>query len=161
MFCSSCGHQQAADAQFCTSCGTPVAGLATASAAAGGYGGPAPMRPITIDDGVPPGVKGWSWGAFLLNWVWAIGNSTWIGLLALVPYVGLVVAIWLGVKGREMAWKNRHWDSYEHFDRVQRRWSAWGVGLTLGVFVLGIVAAIVIPAYASYVARAHAAAAGV
>ena len=34
---------------------------------------------------IPPGVAGWSWGAFLLNWIWAIGNRTWIGLLALVP----------------------------------------------------------------------------
>ena len=36
-----------------------------------------------------------------------------------------------------------------------------GVGLTLGVFLLGVVAAVVIPAYAAYVARAHAVAGGV
>jgi hypothetical protein len=125
------------------------------------YGAPPPMRPMTIDGELPPGVAGWSWGAFLLNWIWAIGNRTWIGLLALVPYVGFLFAIWLGIKGREMAWKNREWESVEHFNRVQRRWSAWGIGLTLGVFLLGIVAAIAIPAYANYVARAHAAAAGV
>ena len=35
---------------------------------------------------IPDGVKGWSWGAFLLNWIWAIGNSTWIGLLCLIPF---------------------------------------------------------------------------
>lgn len=23
---------------------------------------------------LPEGVKGWSWGAFFLNWIWAIGN---------------------------------------------------------------------------------------
>jgi len=125
---------------------------------AGEFGGQAPMRPMTIDSDIPPGVKGWSWGAFLLNWIWAIGNRTWIGLLSLIPYIGILFAIWLGIKGREMAWKNGEWQSVEHFNRVQRKWSAWGVGLTLGVFVLGILAAIVVPAYAAYVAHAHAAA---
>ena len=53
----------------------------------------------------PPEISGWSWGAFFLNWIWAIGNRTWIGLLALVPYVGFIMCIALGVKGREWAWQ--------------------------------------------------------
>jgi len=73
----------------------------------------------------PPGVKGWSWGAFFLNSVWAIGNKTWIGLLALVPYVGFLMAIYLGIKGREKAWQNKRWESIDHFNRVQRAWSKW------------------------------------
>ena len=93
----------------------------------------------------PPGVKGWSWGAFLFNWIWAIANKTWIGLLALVPYVGFIAAIYLGVKGRELAWQNKRWDSLEHFNRVQRLWSMLGAIIFVGVFGLGIVAAIVIP----------------
>lgn len=97
---------------------------------------------------VPPGVAGWSWGAFLLNWIWAIGNQVWIGLLALVPYVGFVVAIWLGIKGREMAWRSRRWASFEEFERVQKKWSWWGVVVFLvlaGIAVLGIVTAILLP----------------
>lgn len=97
---------------------------------------------------IPPGVAGWSWGAFLLNWIWAIGNRTWIGLLALVPYLGFIAAIYLGVKGRELAWRNKHWDSVEHFNSVQRKWTIWGLILTVGVACLGILAAIVIPAIA-------------
>ncbi len=93
----------------------------------------------------PPGVKGWSWGAFLFNWIWAIANKTWIGLLALIPYVGFIAAIYLGVKGRELAWQNKRWDSLEHFNRVQRLWSMWGAIIFVGVFGLGIVAAILIP----------------
>ena len=91
-----------------------------------------PRSPLSIDaDGntsgmgnlypPPDGVAGWSWGAFFLNWIWSIGNRTWIGLLALIPYVGIIVAIILGVKGRQWAWQNKRWDSIEHFNRVQRR----------------------------------------
>lgn len=97
---------------------------------------------------LPDGVKGWSWGAFLLNWIWACFNKTWIGLLALVPYVGFIMAIYLGIKGREMAWRNKRWDSLEHFNRVQRKWSMWSLILVLGAMLLGIGAAILIPALA-------------
>ena len=116
----------------------PVASLQMASENNSGQG--------KVDD-LPEGIKGFSWGAFLLSWIWAIGNSTWIGLLALVPYVGFIVSIYLGFKGREMAWQNKRWDSVEHFQRVQKQWSFWGVLIIGGIFLLGIVAAIAIPAY--------------
>jgi hypothetical protein len=120
---------------------------------------PLPGARATASDGIPDGIKGFSWGALLLNWIWAIGNRTWIGLLALIPYVGFVVAIWLGFKGREMAWENKKWDSVEHFNRVQKRWSQWGVGIMIGSLLIGILAAISIPAYQDYVHRAKQAAA--
>lgn len=105
-------------------------------------------------DVVPPeGVKGWSWGAFFWSWIWAIFNKTWIGLLALVPYLGFIVAAYLGIKGRELAWKNKRWESLEHFNRVQRSWSKWSLVLIV-IAVLGILAAIAIPAYSDYVSRA-------
>jgi len=112
VFCRGCAKELHESAPSCVHCGAPQA--LTASKAQGA---------------VPDGVRGWSWGAFLLGWIWAIGNRTWIGLLCLVPYVGFGVAIWLGIQGREMAWKNGNWDSVEHFNRVQRSWSQWGIGL--------------------------------
>jgi hypothetical protein len=78
---------------------------------------------------VPPEIGGWNWGAFLLNFIWAIGNRTWIGLLALTPYIGIVMAVALGIKGNEWAWKNRRWKSIDHFKRVQKTWSIFGVCL--------------------------------
>jgi hypothetical protein len=85
-----------------------------------------PQPPVAAGKEVPPGVKGWSWGAFWLNWVWAIGNKTWIGLLAFVPLVNLVMPFVLGFKGREWAWRARRWNSVEHFHQVQRRWDIAG-----------------------------------
>jgi hypothetical protein len=98
----------------------------------------------------PEGVKGWSWGAFILNWIWAIGNKTWIGLLALIPYLGLIVAIVLGFKGREWAWQNKEWESVEHFLSVQKKWAFWGVILLVVPAILGILAAIIIPNIVAY-----------
>ena len=102
---------------------------------------------------IPEGVKGWSWGAFMFNWIWAIGNKTWIGLFAFVPYIGFIMAIILGIKGREWAWKNKKWDSVEHFQKVQRRWSLWSL-VFVGIALLGIIAAVALPAYQDYVIRA-------
>ena len=103
----------------------------------------------------PPGIKGWSWGAFLLNWIWAIGNRTWIGLLCFVPYVGIIMSFYLGFKGRELAWRNKRWDSIEHFNQVQKKWSWWAVVLIVGVMGIGILAAIAIPAYQDYLTRSR------
>ena len=98
---------------------------------------------------IPAGVTGWSWGAFLLNWIWAIGNQTWIGLICLIPYVGFVWAFVLGFKGREWAWQAKHWDSVEHFNSVQRKWSMWGailVGAMVALAIIGVVLAVILGA---------------
>ena len=76
---------------------------------------------------VPDEIRGWNWGALFLNWIWSIANKTWIGLLAIIPYAGLIMAIILGVKGNEWAWQNRKWESVEQFRAVQRKWAIWGV----------------------------------
>ncbi len=56
--------------------------------------------PATLDPKViPPEIRRWNWGAFLLNWIWGIGNQTYIALLALIPGVNLVMLFVLGAKG--------------------------------------------------------------
>lgn len=93
---------------------------------------------------LPEDAKGLAWGAFLLTWVWGIFNRTWLALLTLIPIVGLVVWVMLLIKGREWAWKNKRWDSVEHFNRVQRKWAKAGV-ILLCIPIIGIIAAIIIP----------------
>lgn len=88
-----------------------------------------------------------------MSWIWALFNRTWVGLLALIPYVGFLVAIYLGIKGRELAWRNKRWESLQQFNRVQRRWSIAGAILTIVVFLLGFAAGIMIPAYRQYLLR--------
>src|ERR1700731_1316961 len=85
---------------------------------------------------IPPEIDRWNWGAFLLNWIWGIGNNTFITLLALIPLFGIVMAFVLGARGNRWAWQNGRWDSVEHFQRVQRLWATWGVVLWIGGFAL-------------------------
>ncbi len=133
MFCTNCKVLMG-DAHTCPDCGIPSP---NGKFHVGSQASDNRLDAAPVDD-IPPGVRGWSWGAFLFNWVWAVGNRTWIGLLALVPYLGFLVAIWLGFKGREMAWKNKKWDSVEHFNKVQRLWSITAIGLILATIALTV-----------------------
>jgi len=97
---------------------------------------------------VPAGAKSWNWGAFLMTWIWGLGNSTYIALLALIPVVNLVMAVILGIKGGQWAWKNRRWQGIEQFTRVQGLWTAFGFGLLAGcLLVLAIVIALLIVSF--------------
>jgi hypothetical protein len=75
---------------------------------------------------VPAELRRWNWGAFLLNWIWGLGNNTPIALLSLIPGVGVVMAFVLGAKGSEWAWRNRRWKSVADFRAVQRVWAICG-----------------------------------
>ncbi len=92
---------------------------------------------------VPAEIQGWNWGAFLLAPFWLVANRVWIGLLAWVPLFGFWMAIALGVKGNEWAWKSRRWESIEHFQKYQERWAiagiTTGIAVNLVVWHLGIV----------------------
>jgi hypothetical protein len=92
---------------------------------------------------IPPEIDRWNWGAFLLNWIWGIGNNTYIALLALVPVVGVVMVFVLGAKGSRWAWQNGRWDSVEHFKGVQRSWAEWGLVIWVAGLVLVLVGAFV------------------
>lgn len=96
---------------------------------------------------VPHELKGWNWGAFLLTWIWGVGNEVWLALLALIPLpmIRLAMAIILGIKGNEWAWRSKKWDSIEHFRRTQRIWLIWGiVALCLPfILIIGIMLIIV------------------
>ena len=86
---------------------------------------------------VPAEIKGWSWGAFMMNWIWGIFNGTFIALLMFVPALNFIMMFVLGAKGNEWAWRNKRWDSVEHFKSVQRKWAIAGlvvliIGVTLG-----------------------------
>ena len=92
------------------------------------------------DATIPPEIKGWSWGAFLLHWIWGIFNNTFIAFLTWVPFFGFIFMFVLGVKGNEWAWKNKTWKDVEDFKSTQKKWAIGGAIAYLFVilFVVGI-----------------------
>ncbi len=93
-------------------------------------------------------LKRFNWGAFFLNWIWGIGNKSYLPFLVFIPFgiipilgpiINICLVIWFGMKGNEWAWQNKNWDSLEHFRRVQRSWAKWAL-IVQGIFmVLGII----------------------
>lgn len=94
-------------------------------------------QPVATTQELPKDLGGWNWGAFLLTWIWGIGNQVWWGLLALIPigFVQLGVAIYLGVKGNELAWQARKYESVAQFKETQKKWAIAG----LIVFIVQII----------------------
>lgn len=107
---------------------TPPTGVNTAVETSDGLNGPFPQE-----------LNKWNWGAFLLSWIWSIGNSVWIGLLALISPISLIMMIVLGFKGNEWAWKAKKWDSIEHFKTVQAKWQKWGIIIFIASIVVSVV----------------------
>lgn len=94
---------------------------------------------------IPPELDRWNWGAFFLNWIWGIGNSTFIALLCLVPLLGFVMMFVLGARGSRWAWRNRVWRDAEHFRKTQRYWAIAGLAIWLAVIGLFTAAIVSIP----------------
>ncbi len=85
---------------------------------------------------LPPELAGWNWGAFLLNWIWGIGNNSFLTFLMFVPCVNIVVPFICGAKGNEWAWKNKRWESIEEFRRIQKKWAMAGLIIIAAAIVL-------------------------
>jgi len=92
----------------------------------------------------PEELRRWNWGAFFLTWVWGVAHNTYLAFLVLIPFLNIYIVISLGIKGNELAWKNRRFESIEQFKAVQKRWAQWGLGFfiisTIGFILLPILA---------------------
>jgi hypothetical protein len=132
-FCPNCGKQVDEGTKFCPECGRSLKVGVTPDNTSGQ--GESAM--------VPEEVKGWSWGAFVLTWIWGICNGVLISLLCLIPVFGIAWAFVLGFKGNEWSWRNKKWDSIEDYKNTQRGWNIAGIV----IFAISMVALVVtIPA---------------
>jgi len=137
-FCPKCGKEVGEGFMFCPECGQRLKIGVTAENTSG-------QGELAV---VPEEVKGWSWGAFVLTWIWGIFNSVWIALLCFIPFFSFVWAIVLGIKGNEWAWRNKKWDSIEHFKSTQKGWNIAGIvvfAISIVAGVVAIIVAVVVP----------------
>jgi hypothetical protein len=129
-FCPKCGKEVGEGFTFCPQCGYNLKVEVTQENTSG-------QGASAI---VPEEVKGWSWGGFVLTWIWGVFNGVLISLLCFIPVFGIVWAFVLGAKGKEWAWRNKKWGSVEQFKNTQRPWDIVGIIL----FAISMVALIII-----------------
>jgi hypothetical protein len=112
-----------------------------------GYGY-APLPPDGNTSGMgtaypaPAQSQGWTfagcvpWGLF----AFFNGNSTMgaLGLVAQFFGLHIVYAIYMGIKGRELAWQGRRFDSVSQFEDTMKAWNRAGIIVTivLAIFIL-------------------------
>ena len=142
--CPYCGEKVLASAIKCKHCGEMLKTVQEQQN---------PVRPKEL----PEKHKKFNWGAFLLTWIWGIGNNTWITVLmtwivmplcmCLIPIVGMFVplgiCIWFGIKGNEWSWKNKYWSDVETFEKSQRSWAIWGCIIQLIIMPILFVTALI------------------
>lgn len=101
-------------------------------------------------------IGNWSWGAFGFAGLWGIFNGVyWPIIVAIALNVisfclpesiqssadivtviaELLISLYLGAKGNELAWNNKEWESCEQFERVQHKWAV-ALGITLAACVI-------------------------
>jgi len=108
----------------------------------------APNDSGTPESRLPTELQGWNLGALFLPFVWGPYNRVWIGLAVLIvlllpvpPMLGILIygpiTMYVGMRGNELAWRARKWDSVEQFRSVQGQWAKWGT-ICFIVFVCAI-----------------------
>lgn len=99
---------------------------------------------------MPAEAQGLCWGGFFLPWIWGPFNGMTFSLAMLPGFrifrrflpiwlmgtLTLLLSFFMLFKGREIAWNNKTWDSAEHFNQVQRRWTLAGAAVTLVLVVV-------------------------
>ena len=76
---------------------------------------------------VPNEIKGWNWGAFMFNFIWGIGNKTYLPLLCLIPIFNIFWIFVVGFKGNTWAWQKGNYSDVETFKAVQATWNRAGI----------------------------------
>jgi hypothetical protein len=105
---------------------------------------------VAVDTVVPLEIKRWNWGAFMFNFIWGIGNKTYMPLFVLIPFFNIVWIFVCGAKGNEWAWKAGEYKSVEEFNMVQSTWNRAG----LVSFIISVVSCILMILFSAVIGAA-------
>ena len=110
------------------------------------YGVPADGNTSGMGEGyaVPPFTQGWTFAGCLPFGLFAfLNNSTLWGVLGLggmiISALQLVYAIYVGIEGRKLAWKNRRFESVQQFEETMRAWNNWGLGCLVAQVIMMVI----------------------
>lgn len=78
---------------------------------------------------VPHEINKWNWGAFMFNWMWGVGNKTYLPLLSLIPVFGFFWNFVVGFKGNAWAWEEGNYElkDLDTFKKIQATWNLAGL----------------------------------
>jgi hypothetical protein len=93
---------------------------------------------------------GWCWGGFVFTWIWGICNNVLLGLVALVPAANLVISVWLGLKGHELAWQCRHFEDFEQYKHTMEAWNQTGIVILVISAVVGVIMGFIVSGEADF-----------
>lgn len=100
----------------------------------------------------PDFARRFNWGAFLLTWIWALGNRCFdivtliLLVLSFVPTVGaifaLALAFYSGLTGSRRAWATNRWNAEQAFVASQRKWALaafWTIGALVALSAVALI----------------------
>ncbi len=98
---------------------------------------------------IPREIRRWNWSAFILGPIWGLSHNIWWSALGLLPLLSflprqltiatwVLVAVLLGLKGNELAWRARRWESVDRFMAIQQRWVTLSIIFAIGALLLVI-----------------------
>ncbi|MCI5680909.1 MAG: FHA domain-containing protein [Paludibacteraceae bacterium] len=99
---------------------------------------PSQPAPQLVQKSEPSNLNSFNFGAFYFNWIWGLANGVYWALLCLIPYIGLIVAIVLGVKANRTAWEKFNGTAQE-FEDKQAAWTKWAWILLVCCFFIGVI----------------------
>lgn len=80
---------------------------------------------------VPFGLFGFFNGQIALGFIGLI--------LCMIPFVELIYIVLVAVKGREYAWRGRHFHDLGEFNQTMEAWHIWGIGVWIVAKIVQIV----------------------
>ena len=83
----------------------------------------------------------------MFNWVWGIGNKTYLPLLVFIPIFNIVWIFVVGAKGNYWAWQKGDYKDIETFKKVQETWNRAG----LVQFIFAIVGILIYSAFMFFI----------
>lgn len=92
-------------------------------------------------------INKFNWGAFFGTFIWGLCNKTYISLWIIPLFftpAWLFFGLYLGIKGNELAYKNKKYDSVEAFHKSQKKQATFWSIFTPTVSIIMFIAIVVV-----------------